>query len=209
MPELRVLPYGDQGILVQCADLKTAMALREWLQTHPVDGQAELIPAARTVLIRLDPEVEQGAVSAQLPSLGDLNSPITSRDPSAPVQIEVVYDGPDLGAVAELTGLSVPQVIRAHTQTLWVVAFSGFAPGFGYLAGGDSALVVPRRQDPRTKVPAGSVGLAGEFSGVYPQASPGGWQLIGRTQAVLWDDKRNPPALFVPGILVEFVRVSR
>jgi KipI family sensor histidine kinase inhibitor len=128
-------------------------------------------------------------------------------DARADVEIEVVYDGPDLDEVARLTGMSAEEVVAAHTGTLWRVGFGGFAPGFAYLVGGDSRLEVPRRAEPRTKVPAGSVGLAGEFSGVYPRESPGGWQLIGRIsedQAALWDVSRDPPALLVPGMWVQF-----
>ncbi|WP_377323398.1 allophanate hydrolase subunit 1 [Pimelobacter simplex] len=119
----------------------------------------------------------------------------------------VVYDGPDLAEVAGQTGLSEAEVVAAHTATPWRVAFGGFAPGFAYLVGGDPRLRVPRRAEPRTTVPAGSVGLAGEFSGVYPRASPGGWQLIGRTDVVLWDLDREPPALLAAGATVRFVAV--
>src|SRR5690606_38116373 len=105
------------------------------------------------------------------------------------VELAVIYDGPDLAEVAELTRLTPEQVVAAHTGTPWRVGFSGFAPGFAYLVGGDPRLQVPRRAEPRTQVPAGSVGLAGEFSGVYPRQSPGGWQLIGCTapgQPPMW-----------------------
>ena len=114
--------------------------------------------------------------------------------------IDVVYDGPDLAEVASLTGLSTAQVIHAHTATVWRVGFCGFAPGFAYLVDGDPRLRVPRRSEPRTSVPAGSVALAGEFSAIYPRQSPGGWQLIGHTEAVLWDLDRPNPALLTPGI---------
>jgi KipI family sensor histidine kinase inhibitor len=123
---------------------------------------------------------------------------------SADVVIDVVYDGPDLAEVAGHTGLTVADVIEAHTSTLWRVGFSGFAPGFAYLVDGDSRLRVPRRSEPRTSVPAGSVGLAGEFSAVYPRQSPGGWQLIGRTDAILWDLGRPDPALLTQGMWVQF-----
>ncbi len=121
------------------------------------------------------------------------------------VEVPVVYDGADLGEVAALTGLTPAGVVAAHTGTPWRVAFTGFAPGFGYLEGGDPRLDVPRRAVPRVRVPAGAVGLAGRFSGVYPVESSGGWQLIGRTEAVLWDLDRDPPALLRPGISVRFV----
>jgi KipI family sensor histidine kinase inhibitor len=128
-----------------------------------------------------------------------------SRGTPNVIEILVHYDGPDLDEVAKLTGLSAGEVVAAHTQTSWRVAFAGFAPGFAYLAGGDPRLQVPRRGEPRTSVPAGSVGLAGEFSAVYPRSSPGGWQLLGHTDAILWDVDRQPPALLRSGSLVRFV----
>ncbi len=121
------------------------------------------------------------------------------------MEVRVRYDGPDLDEVARLTGLTVAEVVAAHTGTPWRVAFGGFAPGFAYLVGGDPRLRVPRRATPRPSVPAGSVGLAGEFSGVYPRSSPGGWQLLGTSEAPLWDERRDPPALLGPGALVRFV----
>jgi KipI family sensor histidine kinase inhibitor len=124
------------------------------------------------------------------------------------VEIPVVYDGPDLDEVARLTGLAEDEVVAAHTGTPWRIAFGGFAPGFAYLVDGDPRLHVPRRAEPRTSVPAGAVGLAGEFSGVYPRPSPGGWQLLGRTDAPLWDVDRDPPALLQPGGWVRFVAVE-
>ena len=118
----------------------------------------------------------------------------------------MTYDGPDLAEVARLTGLGEDEVVAAHAGTPWRVAFGGFAPGFAYLVGGDPRLQVPRRDEPRTRVPAGAVGLAGEFSGVYPRESPGGWQLIGRTDAVMWDLDRDPPALLAAGLTVRFTQ---
>ncbi len=114
------------------------------------------------------------------------------------------YDGPDLAEVAARTGLSPPDVVRAHTGSEWVVAFAGFAPGFGYLTGGDPRLSVPRRATPRVRVPAGAVALAAGYSAVYPRASPGGWQVVGHTDRVLWDLSADPPALLRPGQRVRF-----
>ena len=134
--------------------------------------------------------------------------PTAPIDGRADVVIDVVYDGADLDEVARLTGLTPQRRRRRAHRTPWRVGFAGFAPGFAYLVGGDERLNVPRRSEPRTKVPAGSVGLAGEFSGVYPRESPGGWQLIGRTDAELWDVDREPPALLTPGMWVQFREVS-
>ena len=104
--------------------------------------------------------------------------------------------------------MGAADVVAAHTGTTWQVGFAGFAPGFAYLVGGDSRLAVPRRREPRPRVPAGSVALAGEFSGIYPRESPGGWQLIGRTEVVLWDISRPQPALLIPGMSVRFRRAE-
>jgi KipI family sensor histidine kinase inhibitor len=120
------------------------------------------------------------------------------------VEIEVDYSGEDLAEVAELTGLSPDEVVQAHTGQVWTVAFCGFAPGFGYLHGEHNRLRVPRRSSPRTRVPAGSVGLADQWSGIYPRVGPGGWQLIGRTEQTLWDLDKTPPALLQPGLRVRF-----
>jgi KipI family sensor histidine kinase inhibitor len=158
----------------------------------------ELVPAARTVLVEADPLPDLPALLA-----GVRAGPVA---PGRTVEIAVTYDGPDLAEVARLTGLAVAEVVRRHAAAEYVVAFSGFAPGFGYLTGLPAELHVPRRDTPRTAVPAGSVAVAGEFTGVYPRRSPGGWQLLGRTGAVLWDAEREPPALLAPGTRVRFTR---
>jgi KipI family sensor histidine kinase inhibitor len=161
-------------------------------------GVVDLVPAARTVLVEGDPR----------PDLERLLAGLAAADaaPTGPVvEIPVAYDGPDLAAVAELTGLGEAEVVRRHAAADYTVAFCGFAPGFGYLTGLPAELQVPRRATPRTAVDAGAVGIAGEFAGVYPRRSPGGWQLLGRTDAVLWDTGRDPPALLTPGTRVRFV----
>lgn len=203
---MRLLPCGDTGILVELPDLDGVLALHAALEAALPPGVVDLVPAARTVLLRLDPAattVEQvaAAVTAMQPRLP------TVQD-AAQVEVPVVYDGADLDEVGELTGLGRGGVVEAHTAQTWTVAFVGFAPGFGYLVGEDARLHVPRRSTPRTRVPAGAVGLAGEFSGVYPRASPGGWQLLGRTDLPLWDLHRDPPALLTPGVRVRFVEAG-
>lgn len=171
-------------------------------------GVIDVVPAARTVLLRCQPGPGTvAAVAARLPQLPVLTP---GAAPEGPVtEVVVAYDGPDLADVARLTGLDEEEVVRQHTAATWSVAFTGFAPGFGYLTGGNPRLQVPRRPEPRTRVPAGSVGLAGEFTGVYPRESPGGWRLIGRTDAVLWDPQRDPPALLTPGARVRFRAAGR
>ncbi|HSU02364.1 MAG TPA: allophanate hydrolase subunit 1 [Nocardioides sp.] len=200
---MRLLPCGDSGLLVEVDDLDAVLALYAELVDHPPDGVVDLVPAARTLMLRIDPlrtdpERVARAVQAVEPQPGH-------RPEAGHLEVPVTYDGADLAEVGQLTGLGERGVVDAHTSQQWTVAFCGFAPGFGYLVGTDDRLTVPRRHVPRTKVPPGSVALAGEFTGVYPQESPGGWQLIGRTALRPWDLDRDPPALLVPGVRVTFV----
>jgi KipI family sensor histidine kinase inhibitor len=201
---LRVLDYGDHALLLEFDSTAEVMAWTDTLRNARLRGVVDIVPASRTVLLKLDDPRLVGPTRQRLDKLraGPVDMLQPPGDPD--VMIDVVYDGADLDEVAAKTGLSVADVVAAHTGSLWRVAFGGFSPGFGYLVGADPRLEVPRREEPRTKVPAGSVGLAGEFSGVYPRESPGGWQLIGRTDAVLWDIDRPEPALLTPGIWVQF-----
>jgi len=219
---LRVLRYGEHAALAEVDDLATVLRLYDALRAARRDGVVELVPAARTLLVAYDAErvdfdsvrsaVEDaaaghaagggdGAAAARDDGQGD------GRDvgPEQVVEVPVHYDGPDLARVAELTGMSEAEVVDQHTAGDYRSGFCGFAPGFAYLIGLDASLHVPRRDDPRTKVPAGSVGLAGEFTAVYPRDSPGGWQLIGRSDIALWDTANDPPALLAPGTRVRFV----
>ena len=202
-----VLDYGDQALMVQCGSTAEVLAWTAALRGAAWPGVIDIVPAARTVLVKLDGPRRQSGIRQRLRKLRvDMNqaNEAVPADRSADVVIDVVYDGPDLVVVAEHTGLTTAQVIDAHTATLWRVGFSGFAPGFAYLVDGDPRLRVPRRSDPRTAVPAGSVALAGEFSTIYPRRSPGGWRLIGHTDAVLWDIERPDPALLTQGMWVQF-----
>jgi KipI family sensor histidine kinase inhibitor len=199
-----VLDYGDQALMLQCGSTAEVLAWVDALGAARLPGVLDIVPAARTVLVKLDNPRLQGVIRQRLRKMrvaADIDAP---ADRSADVVIDVVYDGPDLTEVANHTGLTTAQVINAHTSTLWRVGFSGFAPGFAYLVDGDERLRVPRRSEPRTSVPAGSVALAGEFSAIYPRQSPGGWQLIGHTNAVLWDLDRPNPALLTQGMWVQF-----
>jgi KipI family sensor histidine kinase inhibitor len=201
---VRILPAGDAAVLVELADLAEAQRLYASLRADPLPGTLDVVPATRTVLVTLDRSVtrpEQVAAALRSRSLADAPDPGRGEL----VELPTRYDGPDLAEVAALTGLAEDEVARRHGAAEWTVAFCGFAPGFAYLIGGDAALRVPRRQTPRTAVPSGSVGLADGFSGAYPRRMPGGWQLIGRTDAVLWDLDRDPPALLPPGTRVRFV----
>jgi KipI family sensor histidine kinase inhibitor len=200
---VRILRYGRAALLVELAGTAEVMGLYRALSSAPPAGVIDLVPAARTLLVTFDARAASfegvvGAVESTAPV------PATAVQ-AAVVELRVSYDGLDLQEVADLTGLSPTEVVRRHAAAEYVVAFCGFAPGFAYLAGGDPVLRVPRRPNPRTAVPAGAVGLAGEFTGVYPRPSPGGWRLIGHTEAALWDEERDPPALLVAGTRVRFV----
>lgn len=198
---MRVLPCGEDAVLLEVADLDAALAWHATVAGEPEVDEAVL--GARTVLLRGDP----GRLRTLVHRTPEPR-PGRRRDGREHV-LEVRYDGPDLDEVARLAGLSTDEVVRAHTGTPWTVAFAGFAPGFAYLVGGDPRLQVPRRHTPRSSVPAGSVGLADTFSGVYPRSSPGGWQLLGTTDATLFDVHRDPPALLAPGDTVRFTPADR
>jgi len=214
-PAVDVLPAGDEALLLEVADLDAVLTLEPLLRAALATGAGpwrevtDVVPAARTVLLLTGPRSDLPALRAAVLRLcetvpaasGASGGSSPDSAPTSPeVEIAVRYDGPDLDDVARHTGLTPAEVVAAHTGTPWRVAFGGFAPGFAYLVGGD-----PR---PRASVPAGAVGLAGEFSGVYPRASPGGWQLVGTTEAGLWDADRQPPALLGPGATVRFVDVE-
>ncbi|PZS31909.1 MAG: allophanate hydrolase [Pseudonocardiales bacterium] len=198
---LRLLPYGERAVLAEVDDAATVLGLSDLASN--ATGVLEVVPAARTLLVRFDPRrTTAGAIGAVLRSAVGGEAPDDSA--GALVDLEVRYDGPDLAGVADEIGISVEALIRRHSAVEYTVAFCGFAPGFAYLSGLDPALHVGRLAEPRTEVPAGSVGVAGEFTGVYPRSSPGGWRLLGRTDAPVWDTGRHPPALLTPGTRVRF-----
>jgi KipI family sensor histidine kinase inhibitor len=202
---MRLLPSGSTALLVELDDLDEVLGYYAALVADPPYGVIDIVPAARTVMVVTDPaRTDLATVERVLVRTVPLEDRRTSGDL---VEIPVVYDGADLADVAGLLGCDVEELIRRHTGDDWTVAFCGFAPGFGYLTG--SGWDVPRRSSPRTKVPAGSVALAGEFSGIYPRESPGGWQLIGRTEVAVFDLDREPAALLQPGRRVRFVEVGR
>lgn len=196
----RLLDYGAGAVLLECADLAEALSLLSVVR-GAVDPVTEIVPGARTLLLRLSGPLTPTDRQTLLTVEGKPVHPT----PGEAITLRARYDGADLHEVARLTGLSVEGVVRAHTGQTWTVAFCGFAPGFAYLRGEHNALSVPRRPTPRTAVPTGSVGLAGPWSGVYPRRGPGGWQLIGRTETVLWDLDADPPALLQPGQQLHFV----
>jgi KipI family sensor histidine kinase inhibitor len=203
---VRILPSGSAGLLLECDDLAEVLGWYGVLQEDPPEGVVDLVPAARTLLLVLDPGATTPArVRAHVEDLEPGEGRTAGDTAESVLEVPVVYDGEDLDDVAAILGCDRDEVVRRHTSGVWTVAFCGFAPGFGYLTAHAEEWSVPRRESPRTKVPPGSVALAGEFSAVYPRETPGGWQLIGRTELAVFDLDRDPPALLTPETRVRFV----
>ncbi|KXV07047.1 allophanate hydrolase [Caballeronia megalochromosomata] len=210
MTRPRIHPLGDSALVCEAAPPATldcqrriwALAERARLMPHVV----EVVPGMNNLTIVFDPlAADYETLATQLESGWDAAEAIDQD--SAEIEIPVRYggaDGPDLAALAKHTGLSVDEVVKRHTEAEYIVFFLGFQPGFAYLGGLDPALAMPRRAEPRLEVPAGSVGIGGAQTGIYPAASPGGWQLLGRTELKLFDPARNPPTLMQPGDRVRF-----
>lgn len=198
---MRILPSGSRGLLVELDTLEDV--LRQYaalLDAHlPV---LDLVPAGRTILVIGDRETDLDDLRAQLEQVRPAEQ---GQQEGSTVEIPVRYDGEDLAEAAELLGCSPEELVQRHLEEDWTVAFCGFAPGFGYLAGSRFTWSTARRSTPRTQVPAGALGLAGEFTGIYPRESPGGWQLIGTALVDIFRPDRDPPALLVPGATVRFV----
>ncbi|WP_043911766.1 5-oxoprolinase subunit B family protein [Kitasatospora griseola] len=208
---MRVLPCGSDAVLIEVDSAEQVQHLHGALRAAPPVGVTELVPAARTVLVRYDPRTtDPRRLRTALTALAE--QPRTAALPLAgtteTVRIPVRYDGPDLAEVAARTGLTERQVVERHTAAHYRVAFCGFAPGFAYLTGLDPQLRLPRRTEPRTRVPAGTVAVADEYTGVYPSPSPGGWHLLGTTALTLWDPAADPPTRLRPGTAVRFVEAQ-
>jgi KipI family sensor histidine kinase inhibitor len=204
---VRVLRCGPDAVLVELAGREQVLELRAALRRAAPDGVGELVPAARTLLIRYD---RHRLAAERIGSLlAELPLEVAEQDAPREQVVPVRYDGADIDEVAELSGLSAGEVVHRHLSGEYVVAFCGFAPGFGYLTGLDPALRLPRRESPRSHVPAGSVAIADEYTGVYPRSSPGGWRLIGRTDLPVWDLGREPVTLLSPGTRVRFEEIGK
>lgn len=211
MSDLSVHSLGEAAL---CCTLPAPVSLdqqqRIWqlaAALGDVDGVQELIPGMNNLTLVFDPlRTEPAALEAAARQLWE--QPPRRRAPGRRVEIPVSYDGPDLGEVAAHCGLSPAEVVQRHTQAEYIVYFLGFQPGFAYLGGLDEALHMPRRREPRVSVPAGSVGIGGAQTGIYPLATPGGWQLIGRTSVALFDPQAEPPTVLAPGDRVRFVAVA-
>jgi len=222
-----ILPLGDAAVLIELGsevDLAVnrrvrALADRVAASTSDVPGWGVPIPGAASLLVPVDPlDPGVGAAAARLREIVDegagaapkraaAGAPDSDGD-GAILEIPTCYDGPDLEAVTAMTGLNPGAIAERHAATTYTTLFLGFVPGFGYLGPLSAELALPRRPVPRTHVPAGSVAIAGAQTAVYPIDSPGGWWLIGRTETILWDPLREPPALLRPGRLVRFVPIA-
>ena len=196
---MRLLPYGPRAVLAEYDSLAEVMAVSAALRAAALPGVDDVVPAARTVLVHHG-DVDRAVLEQLLMPADD-----APRSPGPLIEIPVVYDGVDLDDVAAATGMSSDQVVEMHSSVVYSAAFLGFTPGWAYLVGLPSRLHLPRRPTPRTSVPAGSVAIASEFSGVYPTASPGGWNLLGHTTTTMFDVAREKPALVVAGDRVRFV----
>lgn len=198
-PILQLAPVGLGALRAEVHGSREALALAAWARGVPVDAR-EVVPAATTVLFD-----GVGDVAALRAVLSAWPGHVPERPAGPLVELPTVYDGADLPEVAERWSVAVDEAVALHAATEFVAAFCGFAPGFAYLAGLPAERAVPRRTTPRTHCGAGAVALADTWCGVYPTDSPGGWQVVGRTSATLWDAGRRDPALLAPGTRVRFV----
>lgn len=217
----RIVPVGDQAVNIEFGSEISdkindrVYSLADALATKPPAWMKELVPTYRSLLVHYDAlvfdyetvraELEQLVVAKRAnATIADSRSPLVYELPTA-------YGGehgPDIEAVAEHAGLTVSEVIEIHSSIAYRVYMIGFSPGFPYLGGMNDRIATPRLSTPRTRVPAGSVGIAESQTGVYPTASPGGWQLIGRTPVRLFDQDKNPPSVLQPGQFVRFVPIE-
>ena len=199
---MNILPMGDGALLVETRDSAEAQKLRLALAAETIPGLRQLVPGSASLLIEANPLLaDLDALAQRLPEL--VRTPQVATPPRTH-EISVRYGGEGLDAVATALSMTAEEVVRRHSGANYTVAFLGFAPGFAYLTGLDPRLRLPRLTTPRTRTPAGAVAMAGEFTGIYPQATPGGWHVLGLATPCLFDAARPSPALLSPGDQVRF-----
>ena len=214
----RVVPLGDSALLVEFENRIDAsinqrcIALAERLEARRISGVRDIVPAYRTVAVYFDPlKTDRVQLGRELDQAIGTPAPAAAA-PRPLIRVPVCYgaaDGPDIGEVASFAGSSEHEVIALHTTAIYRVFMLGFSPGFAYMGSVDARIAAPRRATPRTAVPAGSVGIAGHQTGIYPSDTPGGWQLVGRTPLRVFDAARTPPSLFRAGDTVQFFAIGR
>ena len=197
---MRVRTVGADALLLEVDDPAAWFAELQRRRDLGELRVVEIVPGARTVLLDGLADARRTAESVRAWHVGPASATVATE-----VEIPVAFDGPDLDEVAAMWGVARDEVVARLARIPWQVAFCGFAPGFAYLAGLPYQFAVPRLATPRPKVPAGAVGLADRYAGIYPSASPGGWRLVGHTDVTLFDPDRTPPALLTPGARVRFV----
>jgi len=212
---MRIRECGDSMLLIELEPVidpivnEQAIALAARLRARSARGIRDVAPGYCTVGVHFDPlQTDLAALESAIAAEASVVATIGALPPRTPVEIGVSYGGeagPDLAAVAERAGCSPAEVIERHAARTYRVYMLGFVPGFAYMGRVDSRIASPRHRVPRERVPAGSVGIAGEQTGVYPVESPGGWQLIGRTECIMFDPNRDQPSLLAPGDFVRFV----
>jgi inhibitor of KinA len=216
----RITALGDRALLVEIdtqidvAANERALALAGALRARPLDGVLDIVPAYASIAVHIDPaRLDLRTATALVRTC--LEQPAIlppAATPHALTEIPVCYDaafGPDLTAIAARAGCSTEDAAALHAGRVYRVFMLGFLPGFAYMGAVDERIATPRHPTPRARVAAGSVGIAGSQTGIYPRESPGGWQIIGRTPVSLFDARRTPPALLAPGASVRFVPISR
>ena len=218
MSDVRIAAAGDAALVAEFGDRidvalnARATALAEALARTPVHGIRDIVPTFRSVAVYFDPlvtDVEQ--LRQRLLDLAAAPEPTRAETPRPPVVVPVCYGGefgPDLGDVASFAGLSEAETVERHATASYRVFMLGFMPGFAYLGVVDPRIAAPRRQAPRARVPAGSVGIAGAQTGVYPRETPGGWQIVGRTPLTIFAFDREPPCVFRAGDTVQFQPIT-
>jgi KipI family sensor histidine kinase inhibitor len=215
---MRIRECGDSMLLVEFEPVidpvvnERAIALATRLRDRRARGIRDVVPGYCTLGVHFDPlQTDLAALEQAIADEAAGLEAVDAVPPRTPIEIGVHYGGdagPDLEAVAAHAGCSVAEVIARHAARTYRVYMLGFVPGFAYLGRVDSSIAAPRHRVPRERVPAGSVGIAGEQTGVYPVTSPGGWQLIGRTESMMFDPVRSRPSLLAPGDLVRFVPLA-